>query len=253
MQSNPNYYFTNQLWHPHSFNRNMLEFALAIWVRNLMPWYKSKEKTHMLHGCQDYHWTPGHIGAVPLRSDRCCRCEWCRGIRFGWQKEPSPSPHNHGAGSQTPWSAKPRAPEAAPQSRSESCLTAWSQTAPQTERHFFSLTLFLDPALPVCLLPLDLLLLLLRRASKDGPSFLSLSPDSLTCTICVCLLNWHCWRSESLTSHMTPQLWLNAPCTLNLPLSCFSGSASWAFHFWPVVCLWLPFKIMITGDLTKGE
>lgn len=147
IQSNSNYYFTNQLWQPYSFNRNMLEFAWAIWVRNWMPWYKSKEKTHMLHGCQDYHWTPGHIGAVPLRSDRCCRCEWCRGIRFGRQKEPSPSPHNHGAGSQTPWSAKPRAPEAAPQSRSESCLTAWSQTAPQTERHFFSLTLFLDPAL----------------------------------------------------------------------------------------------------------
>lgn len=107
-----------------------------------MPWYKSKEKTHMLYGCQDYHWTPGHIGAVPPRCDRCCRCEWCRSIRFGQQKEPSPSPHNHGAGSQTPQSAKPRAPEAAPQSRSESCLTAWSQTAPQTERHFFSLLSF---------------------------------------------------------------------------------------------------------------
>ncbi len=243
MQSTPNDYFTNQLWQPYSFNRNMLEFAWASWVRNWMLWYKSKEKTHMLHGCQDYHWTPGHIGAVPLRSDRCCRCEWCRGIRLGQQKEPSPSPHNHGAGSQMPWSAKPRAPEAAPQSRSESCLTAWSQTAPQTERHFFSLTLFLDPPLPVCLLPLDLLSLPLRRASKDGPFFPALIPF-------VCVYSFGIVGEVRVWHH----IWhLYAPCKLNLPLSCFSDSASWAFHSWSVVCLWLAFKIMITGDLTKGE
>lgn len=151
----------------------------------------------MFHGCQDYHWTPGHIGAVPLCCDRCCKCEWCRGIRSGRQKEPSPSPHSHGAGSQMPRSAKPRAPEAAPQSRWESCLTAWSQTALQKQSatsfpHSLSFLILLSPFASSLWTSSHSHL---KEQVRTAPPF-SLY-ISLSTTICACLLNWHCWRSES--------------------------------------------------------
>jgi len=200
-----------------------------LYVRNLMPWYKSKEKTHVFHGCQDYRWTPGRIGAVPPRCDRCCICEWCRGIRFGQQKELSPSPHIHGAGSQMPRSTKPLAPEAAPQSRWESCLTAWSQTAPQTEHHFFSSLSF-----SILLSPFASSLWTsshsrLEEQVRTAPPFSLFLPLSLfwfphPYHLCV-FTQLALLEKWELTSHMTPQLLFYAPHTPNLPLLCFSGSA----------------------------